>query len=226
MLRNLFLFSILTMLTGNPLIAILIIAAFYVAIDIRYFGISRKILNLINDEATIRELKQQVAINPSNAPALRDLGRLCVRKKRYQTARHYLEQAIDRLEDSDEANYFLGLACLMTGQEKEGLARIQKALAINSRLLYGEPYLRLGEYYLQNDKRTEALDMLNHFKEIHSSSSEGFYQLGRLYLKLGDREKAREMFRKAYEVFKVSPWYKKKIDRPWAWRAWLKTKIG
>jgi tetratricopeptide (TPR) repeat protein len=114
----------------------------------------------------------------------------------------------------------------LTDREKEGLAHIQKALAINPRLLYGEPYLKLGEYYLQNDKRAEALDMLNHFKEIHSSSSEGFYQLGRLYSKLGDHEKAREMFRKAYEVFKVSPWYKKKIDRPWAWRAWLKTKIG
>ena len=226
MLRNFFLFSILTMLFGNPLIAILIIAAFYLAIDIRYFGITRKIIGLINDEATIRDLKVQVAINPSNAMALKDLGRLCVRKKRYKTARHYLEQAIERLEDSDEANYFLGLACLMTDQEKEGLARIQKAMSINPRLLYGEPYLKLGEYYLQHDKRTEALDMLNRFKEIHSSSSEGFYQLGRLYSKLGDTEKAHEMFGKAYEVFKVSPWYKKKIDRPWAWRALFKMKVG
>ena len=226
MLRNIFLFSILTMLFGNPLIAILIIVAIYLAFDVRYLGVTRRLFGLIQDESTIRDLKQQVAINPSNASALKDLGRLCVRKKRYQTARHYLEQAIDRLEDSDEANYFLGRAYLKTGREDEGIARIHKALALNPRLLYGEPYLRLGEYYLEHDKRTKALNMLNHFKEIHSSSSEGFYQLGLLYLKLDDHEKAQEMFRKAYEVFKVSPWYKKKIDRPWAWKAWLKTKIG
>jgi len=226
MFRNLFLFWILTMLVGNPLIAVLIIAAFYLAIDVRYFGVTRKLIGLVQDESAIRDLKQQVAINPSNATALKDLGRLCVRKKRYQTARHYLEQAIDRLEDSDEANYFLGLAYLKTGREDEGLSRINKALALNPRLLYGEPYLRLGEYYLEHDKRAEALTMLNHFKEIHSSSSEGFYQLGRLYLKLGDHEKAREMFKKAYEVFKMSPWYKKKIDRPWAWKAWFKMKLG
>jgi tetratricopeptide (TPR) repeat protein len=226
MLRNLIIFSILTMLFGNPLIAILIIIAFYVAIDIRYFGITRRLIGLVRDETTISDLKQQVALNPSNATALKDLGRLCVRKKRYQTARHYLEQAILRLEDSDEANYFLGLADLKTGRKEEGLARIQKALALNPRLLYGEPYLRLGEFYLDQDKRAEALDMLNHFKEIHSSSSEGFYQLGRLYMKLGDQKKAHEMFQRSYEVFKMSPWYKKKIDRPWAWKAWLKMKMG
>ena len=226
MLRNLFLFSILTMLFGNPLIAILIIAAFYLAIDARYFGVTRKLIGLVQDESAIRDLKQQVAVNPSNATALKDLGRLCVRKNRYQTARPYLEQAINRMEDSDEANYFLGLAYLKTGREDEGLFRINKALSLNPRLLYGEPYLRLGEHYLENDKRAAALNMLNHFKEIHSSSSEGFYQLGRLYLKLGDHEKAREMFTKAYEVFKVSPWYKKKIDRPWAWKAWFKMKLG
>lgn len=226
MLRNLFLFSILTMLFGNPLIALLIIVAFYLAVDIRYFGISRKLLNLIYDEATIRDLKRQVEINPSNASALTHLGQLCAIRKRYRAARQYLEQAIDRMEDSDEANYFLGLTYLKTGREDEGLARINKAVSFNPRLLYGEPYLRLGEYYLEHDKRAEALNMLNHFKEIHSSSSEGFYQLGRLYLKLGDHEKAHEMFKKAYEVFKVSPWYKKKIDRPWAWKAWFKMKMG
>jgi tetratricopeptide (TPR) repeat protein len=226
MLRNIFFFSILTMLFGNPLIALLIIAAVYLAVDARYFGVTKRLIGFVRDESAIRELKQQVAVNPSDATALKDLGRLCIRKKRYQTARRYLEQAIKRLEDSDEANFFLGFAYLMTGREDEGLSRINKSLAINDRLLYGEPYLRLGEYYLAHDKRAEALNMLNHFKEIHSSSSEGFYQLGRLYSKLGDHEKAREMFRKAYAVFKVSPWYKKKIDRPWAWKAWLKTKIG
>ena len=226
MFRNLFLFWILTMLFGNPLIAILIIIAFYVAVDIRYFGITRSLIGLVRDETTIRDLKQQVALNPGNAAALKDLGRLCVRKRRYQTASHYLEQAIPRMEDSDEANYFLGMAYLKIGREEEGLARIQKALSLNPRLLYGEPYLRLGEYYLDHDKRAEALTLLNHFKEIHSSSSEGFYQLGRLYLKLGDHEKAHEMFRKANEVFKMSPWYKKKIDRPWAWKAWFKMKMG
>lgn len=226
MLRNLFLFSILTMLIGNPLIAVLIIIAFYVAVDIRYFGVTRKVFNLINDESAIRELKRQVALNPGNATALKDLGRLCVRKKRYHAATQYLEQAMDRMEDSDEANYFLGLASLKTGRKEEGLARINKALAINPRLLYGEPYLRLGEYYQDQGKLEDARTQLNKFTEIHSSSSEGFYQLGRLYLALGDHEKAREMFRKAYEVFRVSPWYKKKIDRPWAWKAWIKMKMG
>jgi hypothetical protein len=54
MLRNLFLFSILTMLFGNPLIAILIIVAFYLAIDVRYFGITRRVIKRIQDEPTIR----------------------------------------------------------------------------------------------------------------------------------------------------------------------------
>ncbi len=226
MFRNLLLFSILTMLTGNPLIALLILVAFYLAVDIRYFGISRKLLNLVHDEATIRDLKRQVAINPSNASALENLGRLCVIRKRYHASIRYLEQAMDRMEDSDEANYYLGLAYLKTGRGEEGLARINKALAINPRLLYGEPYLRLGEYYQDQGKLEDARTLLNKFTEIHSSSSEGFYQLGRLYLALGDHVKAREMFKKAYEVFRMSPWYKKKIDRPWAWKAWLKMKMG
>ena len=52
----------------------------------------KKLIGLIQDEARIRDLKTQVAINPSNATALKELGRLCVRKKRYQTARLNLQR--------------------------------------------------------------------------------------------------------------------------------------
>ena len=131
------------------------------------------------------------------------------------------ERAIERLDDLDETNYYLGLAYLKTGRERDGVARIEQALVINPRFRYGEPYLRLGEHYLTMGRYDDALAMLKQQGEIHTSSVEGLYQMGETYRRMGDPAQAREAYRRSLTAFRQSPRYKRRDERRWAWRARL-----
>jgi len=215
------LFALLTFLTGSPWTALLVLLALYLLFDIQYLGFARAAIDRIKTAGEIRELQADVALNPHNAAALSDLGRLLILNGRAQEAVAPLERAIGRMDDSDETNYYLGLAYLKTGREQEGEARITKALALNPRFRYGEPYLRLGEHYLEGQRYEEALAMLHKLGEIHSSSVEGLYLLGEVHRRMGRIEQARESYRNGIAAFRRSPRYKRREERRWQWRARL-----
>jgi len=221
MVSKFLLFGLLTLLTGSPWTALLVVLALYLVFDYQYLGFARSAVGRIKSAGEIRGLQADVDLNPHNAAALNDLGRLLILNGRAPEAVSPLEHAIERLEDSDETNYYLGLAYLKTGKEREGEARIRKALELNPRFRYGEPYLRLGEYYLNTGRHDEALTMLHKLGEIHSSSVEGFYQLGETHRQMGDLAQARDAYHKSVAAFRQSPRYKRREERRWAWMARL-----
>jgi len=214
-------FALLTFLTGSPWTALLVALVLYLLFDLQYLGFARAAVGRIKTAVEIRELQADVALNPHNAAALSDLGRLLILNGRAQEAVAPLERAIERLEDSDETNYYLGLAYLKTGREQKGEARITKALALNPRFRYGEPYLRLGEHYLAQGRYEQAQTMLRKLGEIHSSSVEGFYLLGESHRRTGDIAQARDAYRNSVAAFRHSPRYKRREERRWVWRARL-----
>ncbi|HUJ78974.1 MAG TPA: tetratricopeptide repeat protein [Nitrospiria bacterium] len=215
------LFALLTMLTGSPWTALLVVLALSLIFDYHYMGVSRSAVSWIKTAGEIRELQADVSLNPHNAAAQNDLGRLLILNGRAREAVAPLERAIERLDDLDETNYYLGLAYLNTGREQEGEARIEKALAINPRFRYGEPYLRLGEHYLHTGRYDDALAMLRTQGEIHTSSVEGLYLLGETHRHMGDPVQARDAYRASLAAFRQSPRYKRREERRWAWRSRL-----
>ena len=215
------LFALLTLLTGSPWTALLVVLALYLFLDYQYLGVARSAVSHIKTAGEIRELRSDVELNPHNASAQNDLGRLLILQGRAPEAVAPLERAIERLDDLDETNYYLGLAYLKTGRERDGVARIEKALAINPRFRYGEPYLRLGEHYLNNGRYQDALAMLKQQGEIHTSSVEGLYLLGETYRRMGDAAQARDAYERSVAAFKQSPGYRRRQERRWFWRARL-----
>jgi tetratricopeptide (TPR) repeat protein len=221
MVSKFLLFGLLTFLTGSPWTALLVVLAVYLLFDFQYLGFARSAVGRIKSFGEIRELQTDVELNPHNAAALNDLGRLLILNGRAPESVAPLERAIKRLDDSDETNYYLGLAYLKTGKEREGEAHILKALELNPRFRYGEPYLRLGEQYLHEGRYDDALAMLRKQGEIHTSSVEGLYQLGETHRRMGDLVQARDAYQKSMAAFRQSPRYKRREERPWAWRARL-----
>ena len=82
----------------------------------------------------------------------------------------------------DEA---VGAARLRLGDEARGRPLVEEALARDPRLGYGEPHLRLGDYYLEHGQPAEALVHLERFAEVHASSVEGQYKLARVNVTVG-----------------------------------------
>ncbi len=217
-MRNLFLFFLITLLTGSPVIALLVILALYLALDYQFIGLSRRLFGRFRRAGVIRALLRELAVNPHDAAARRDLGRLLVEARRFHEAAPHLEMAMERMPESDETVCDLGLAYLWTGKVPEGENLIERALERSPKLRYGEPYLRWGEFLLYQGQVRQAAERLERFRSIFSSSVEGHYLLGLAYQRAGERDKAVTAYRASLEMFRRSPGYKRREERLWAWK--------
>ncbi len=167
----------------------------------------------------IRHLRRIVTVNPHNVVAQTDLGRELALAGRPREALEHLRAAEPRSADSAETLYFLGYSLLQLKKWKEGSRYILRALDIEPKFRYGEPYLRLGDYHLARKRFAEALPYYETFRSIHTSSAEGLYKLGWCYQEAGRLAEAREALTAAVEAFETGPRYKRREDRPWFRRA-------
>lgn len=225
-MRNVFLFFFINFLTGNPIITILIIVGIYFFLDFQFVGFSQHLFRNFRLGSEIRSLKHDLLINANNAEARNDLGRLLFYAHRYPEAAQHLERAYERMHESEETTCFLGLAYLWTGKAEEGERLIQKALEKSPKFRYGEPYLKWGEYLLSVGKHQKAGEILEKFGAIHTSSMEGNYLRGEAYRKNGDAAKAKTAYRTALDMFRRSPGFKRRNERPWYWKTRWRLMMG
>ena len=122
-----------------------------------------------------------------------------------------------------ETAYYLGAARLRLGDEIHGRPLIEEALARDPRLGYGEPHLRLADYYLEHGQPGEALTHLERFTEMHASSVEGQYKLARACQATGHVDRARAALDEAVRAYRGAPRFKRREERAWRLRAaWLR----
>jgi tetratricopeptide (TPR) repeat protein len=214
-----FLFALLTWITGNPLLAVLAIIALSLP---GWWAGSRWAFRLnrrIRAWGEAGRLRRMLAVNPHDAKARTDLGAILTRQGRFREARAELEQALPRVDDLPEANYFLGL-CLMNDAEVErGRTLVERALAINPKFGYGEPHLRLGDFHVERKEWELAMNRYRQATAIYGSSVEGWYKLGETLHEVGRREEARGALQEAVTSYRTAPWYRRSDDRPWKRRA-------
>ena len=221
-MRNLFLFGVLTWMTGNPVLALmgvlLVTAAGYGYLSGQLFRIPRAVDRWV----TIRQLRRAVRTNRHDATAQADLGRLLLEAGQPGPAALHLEVAYARAPEVTEIAYHLGAAKLRLGDEAHGRALIEQALARDSRIGYGEPHLRLADYYLDQRRPAEALGHLERFTDMHASSVEGRYKLARACLATGQPARARAALDEARRAYAAAPRFKRREERLWRLRvAWL-----
>jgi len=214
-----FLFYIIYWLTGSPIAALLFILLVFLAADRTYLGFLPDPLRAIKVSSRIRELKKVVSINPYDGRSLKELGICLVDRGDYHNALRYFEMAATKMSDDPEFNYYYGTSTARTGNIDKGRELFEKAMNASPALKYGEPYLMMAEVYIDNADYKSALPLLEKFEKIHSSSSRGFYRMGFVKLKLGLKDEGMEYLRKSVQVFRESPFFKRKIDRKWAWKA-------
>ncbi len=97
-----FLFALLTWITGNPLLAVLVIVLLSLpgwwAGSRWAFRLSRK----VRSWGEAGHLRRALAINPHDAKARTDLGAILARQGRFREARAELEQAMPRADHTYE----------------------------------------------------------------------------------------------------------------------------
>ncbi|WP_322903779.1 hypothetical protein [Paenibacillus campi] len=222
---KIFIFSLLWWLLGNPFLALIVLLAIIYVLDRRFVGMFPSVVKPLRRMSRMRTLRRQVANSPSDMSSRYELARLLLERRHYGEARRWLEQIGQAYAESAEYWDDLGTAMLHTGEPATGEQYMHKALELNPRVKYGEPYLRLASYYAHHDSE-KALHLLERFRNIQSSSCRAYYMLGQLDHALGREQEAKAAFQEAVMIYRSLPKYKKRSERGWAIRSWLRSLVG
>lgn len=192
-------------------------------LDRRFVGLTPNIFKPIQTARRIKKMKQELSLSPFNYSLKVQLSRLYMERKQFHQALPILQEVFQNNPDSDEIKAEFGYTLIKTGEKEKGTALIEQALQRNPRVKYGEPLLQLAETYTHQDP-SRAVEYLERFKDIQSSSCEAYYRLGRLYKQLGRHQDANVAFKETVELYKSLPKYKKKSERRWAMLASMQSK--
>lgn len=153
----------------------------------------------------IRGLESQRAANPANITARRDLARIYLSRKRPGKALTYLEEARVRAPEDAELLYLTGLCLHAKGRNEEALAPLVKAVEVDSRVAFGEPYRVAGAALLALGRLDEAEDALLRYLDMTSSSVEAHLLLARVARRAGRAADARRWVDEAIATHRGLP---------------------
>ncbi|CAM3739917.1 tetratricopeptide repeat protein [Marinicrinis lubricantis] len=213
-----FIFAMLWWLIGNPIIAFLVLLLLIYIADQRFVGIFPSLTKPIRRNRLLKKAKYQLLLNPNDLSAKHECARLLIEKKKYSEAQKLLKEIVPKMEHSAEIWFELGLASIRLGQLEEGESYLLKAVELDERVKYGQPFIVLGHAFLKTD-RQKAFQYLERFQQIHSSSCEGYYVLGRIYGQSGKKAEAQQAFHDAIQIYKSLPKYMKRRERKWVLRS-------
>lgn len=187
------------------------IVVIYLLIDRRFIGLLPDVFRPFRRGARARSLQRALDVNPADATAHFELGSLFVEQRKWQQALPHLETAVTRLKNS-QAHYQFGVALFRSGQEDEGKVQLEKALELNPKVGYGEPYLYLVEYALKRQQDVDAIPGLAEALELYSSVDVS-YRLGRLFEQSGAVQHARRLYKEALASYRESPKFLRRQHR-------------
>lgn len=220
-MNDTFLIYLILRFLGTPYFMIIIILILIYLFDRFFIGVFPNIFAPIKRRSTSKRLENELKINPANASNAMELGILYFNRKRYSKALEYLNKAYERIKDSDRLLLYRGMALVETGNKKEGIDNLKKAVEISEGTGYGLPYVYLLSNALENQGISRDERKLLQDKFWKYANAENLYRMGMMYKKHGDREKAREMFDNAIKEYSYCPKNLKKLHRRWALLSWL-----
>jgi len=165
----------------------------------------------LRTQNTMRALRSDIAANPANAKARRDLARLYLERRKAKAALKLLDEALARHPDDAEMLYLKGLAHVRCGEAEAALAPLVQAVELRPGLLFGEPYRVAADALVATGRLEEAEDALDRFVSANSSSIEGHVKLARVRAMRGDAAGARDALKEALDTWRVVPGFKKRL---------------
>ncbi len=215
-MRDFGLFLLLSYITGNPLLALIILAVAYGIIDRFYIGLLPDILKPVKRNRQIRNYLAQLSRNPADADSAMKAGILLFEKKSYRKALELLQTAEAKIKDSARLYQYLGMTEMELENGEKGRDFLNRALELDRKTGYGLPYVYLMNYEMNAPDPDE--NRLNELRERLESFSnvENFYRMGRIYKKRGDKKEAAQMFRLALRDYSYCPRRLRKMHRRWA----------
>jgi predicted Zn-dependent protease len=167
----------------------------------------------------IHGLRQQIEANPSNVTARRDLAVIYLQRLRPRAALKLLDEARQREPNDAELLYLTGLARLRTGDAKGAIDPLVRAVDVDPRVRFGEPYLIAAEALVKLNMLEEAVDALRRYTDANTSSVEGRVRLALLEHRCGAHEAAKDALKEALSTWRQIPRFRRRKELRWWFRA-------
>lgn len=174
---------------------------------------------LLRTFGRIRVLREQIAANPANVTARRDLARIYLERLRPRAALALLDQALERDRKSPELLFLRGLALHRSGRHEEALAPIVDAVTIDERVGFGEAYLVAGDALSELGRHDEAIDAYERFLERNTSSVQGWTKLALAHRRAKEDAEAKHALDEALATWRQIPGYRRRTELGWFLRA-------
>jgi len=214
-MKTIGLYMLLTLLTGNPLLSLVILLLLFFFAEQRFIGILPDVSALWRRGKKAKLLQKEIRLNPANAEACLELGEIYFRRGKYGQALSFLENASGKMAGHPLFHFYLGATYYNLGKIEKGKNELEKAIEANPKVSFGEPYLYIISICLdekQADARLE--DAFNQL--LLYGTPKTFYQAGRLFLNSNDKERARLLFKETIANYDACRGAMRRYYRRWA----------
>lgn len=208
------LYILLSLLTGNPLIALVILLLIFFFAEHRFIGILPDVFEPWRRANRVRRLNKEVQVNPANAEAFLELGETYYRQGKYGQAAAFLENAAEKMVGHPLFHFYLGASYYHLGKIREGKSEINKAVEANPKVSLGEPYVYLLRIYLE-EKQPDAIEHAFNQLMLYGSPKT-FYQAGKLFQGANDKNRASRLFKETIENYEACRGALRRVYRRWA----------
>jgi tetratricopeptide (TPR) repeat protein len=212
------LFMLLSILTGNPLLALVIMLLIFFFAERRFIGILPDFFEPLRRANRVRQLHKEVEVNPANGEAYLELGETYFRQGKYGQASSFLENASNKMAGHPLFHFYLGASYYHLGKIEEGKKEIEKAVQANPKAISGEPYIYLIRIFLEEKQPDAAIE--HAYKQLlFYGSPRTFYQASKLFLGANDKVRASRLFRETLDNYEACRGSLKRLYRKWAIRS-------
>lgn len=215
------LYILLSLFTRNPLLSIVVVLLLFFLLERRYIGLLPDFTTPFRRANRVRELQKEVKVNPANGEAYLELGEVFLRRGQYEQALSYLDSAALKMEEHPLFHFYRGASYYQLDRIEEGRVEIEKAVRINPKISFGEPYLYLAKIYLKQKPEGDKIEQV-YQQLMQYGTPKIHYLAGSLFLNYNEKEKARHFFLETIENYQACRGSLRRLYRRWA----VLSKIG
>lgn len=219
MFKTWFLWMLLSMVTGSPLLSLLLVVAVLWAVQHYTLGVLPSPLRWVRRWQRGSELERTLQVNPHDRRSRYELADMRVGQKRYAAAVEVLKPNLEAGDEDVATLYLLGVAYLGTGDARRGELLLDEAEKLEPGYGMGAIYLERGRWRLARGELPGAIEALERFCSLRHGTVEGRVLLAQAYERSGRAAEAARAREEAWRDYVAVPAFQRRRERLWAWRA-------
>ena len=162
---------------------------------------------------------RELTVNPRNADAHYQLGRISLDRGNPNAACGYFEAAVKITQHVAEYYYYFGLACERKKNWAKALECYENAYRLDPEYGQGDIFREVGKAYLNTGSVEKGKEFLTFFLARRDADPEARYWMAEALQKSGDTDEARFQLTLIIEQAKANPRFFRKRNREWIYRA-------